>query len=1005
MADTCLVSGTARDSEFLILPGQPVIFDPVGVPVHSSGAGIVVRTRVQVVADGAGAVSVAIVPGEYNLQTLRDGQIAIVPCTVPDQASASLGDCIAAAGVPPTPDLIQQAFDARDDALTAAAAADADRIAAEAARDVAVAAGRVRYFVDPAGSDTNGGTTPAAAFATPSKAASVVRAGDVVHLKRGAIWREMPDFSGSPGVTICAYGAGKRPILSAWDVVSSFTIHGGGPAYTFSVTLGAVAVQRGYAAVFEDGIRLREVKVGDTGIADSAAAIAYVAANPGWYYFAGPGSYAAGWSAGAKTYYVHASDGGNPASNGKTYEVYAREYAAELGSDNIWQDVVFQMGYGHNGLSQSDGQKGRGYLKGCAAVYAGQHATLFNDATFENHEVIGSLGTAFHANPDTSGFGVSTVLGAKVIGDERGTFDGALTSTAFYTHGDFDNATIQKEGWIFKDVEARNVAVLFSHPDCRTVRVQRGKFQNFSRITPQGANNNVAEELTFEDSEFWHSSRVGVNDRILYVGDSATATFRRCYVDLLAQHFVQALPANNLGATVLDESTLVIRFPYSATKSSIVRQEGAGGSGKTVAGLTLKNSTVIYTDYPQGYLVSAPVLSAITVDNLLIVAPMSEDQEITRDPTLLINGTEVALSSLDPDARVVTIDASRAIASDQRGEKIRLKSGVWQPGYPIVSGAAYSEDGSQQPRCHIAVGDKMWRMSNGASNPTKTDVVLASPTAHLNAVHFCNSGASTRAFVAVGEGGAVYTTDINGTNPVARTSGVATALRAVWGHTSGVVVAVGDGGVIIRSTDTGATWATVTSGTAQNLYGVASDGTTWVAVGAAGTVGTSTDAGVTWTWGTQGSNTYRAAIWSNALSLFLIGGDEGTIRTSPATIGWTSRTSNTLQQVRCFAETPGGVVAGLYQTKLAYNSSFIVTANGTDWEFSPTTLPFEVRAIAGPGTSLYETRGIVAVGESAFGAMVQSPLKGEPWKIARLFGGDGRTPAQVTAAQALDMLA
>lgn len=61
-------------------------------------------------------------------------------------------------------------------------------------------------------------------------------------------------------------------------------------------------------------------------------------------------------------------------------------------------------------------------------------------------------------------------------------------------------------------------------------------------------------------------------------------------------------------------------------------------------------------------------------------------------------------------------------------------------------------------------------------------------------------------------------------------------------------------------------------------------------------------------------------------------------------------------------------------------------------------------AIAGPGTSLYETRGIVAVGESAFGAMVQSPLKGEPWKIARLFGGDGRTPAQVTAAQALDML-
>ena len=863
--------------------------------------------------------------------------------------------------------------------------------------------GEVRHwFVDATGgSDSNNGRTPDTAFATLATLAAAMADGDKAYLKRGEKWREQGDFSALNGCVFDAYGGGARPILSAWDVVSSFSIYGSGPAYTFTVNVEAVAANRGYAAAFEDGVRMREVKIGDTGIANEAAAIAHVEANPGWFYFAGPGSTSAGWSSGVKTYYIHASDGGNPSSNGKEYEVYSREYATELGNDCEWRNVVFQMGYGHNGLTEGDGQKGRSTLKNTAAIYAGQHSSLFDEATFENHDVIGALGTGFHSNPEGSVFDLTTLKGCRVIGDERGTFDGGLSSQAFYTHGNFDNSTIQKEGWLLEDVHVENVQTLFSHPDCRTVRVKNGFFRNFGRIAPQSTNGNVSEEFTLEDCEFWHTERGELTDRIFYCGDACTATFRRSYMEFFAQYFTAALSGEDVGNIVLEDVTLVMRAPFNVADAAVFRHEGSGLD--KITSITLQDTTIYYADYPQGYLVNAQNLDSISVDQLLIIGPCSLDHEIERDPKLRIGGSDVLLSSLDADARVVTIDASRAVLDDRPGQKITLKRGVWQPGDPILSGAAYSEDGATQPRTHVFVGDKIWRGSGSFTN-TNITVTEASPSDHLNAVHFCNSGATDRSYVIVGDGGAVYSTDINGSNPTARTSGVTDNLHAVWGHTDGVVIAVGDDGTVIKSTDSGDTWSEIVSGTSEHLYGVATDGTTWVAVGANGTVGTSTDSGATWTWGTQGSNDYRAAIWSNEISLFLIGGDEGEIRTSPATIAWTSRTSNTNQQVRCFAEVDGGIIAGLYQTKLNYTSSFIVTADGAAWEFSPTVLPYEVRAIAGPGTSLYQQRGVVAVGESAFGAMVESPIKGEPWKVQRLFGGDGHRPDKTTAAQEIASL-
>ncbi len=94
MADTCLVTGTARNSAFAILPFQTVVFRPTGVGVTSSGGTLIVRTKVTTIADALGAISVPVVPGEYALETLGDEGMVSVPCVVPDLGTATVGQCL-----------------------------------------------------------------------------------------------------------------------------------------------------------------------------------------------------------------------------------------------------------------------------------------------------------------------------------------------------------------------------------------------------------------------------------------------------------------------------------------------------------------------------------------------------------------------------------------------------------------------------------------------------------------------------------------------------------------------------------------------------------------------------------------------------------------------------------------------------------------------------------------------------------------------------------------------
>lgn len=116
-------------------------------------------------------------------------------------------------------------------------------------------------------------------------------------------------------MTIADYGSGTKPLLDSSDAIASggWTKTGG----LTSVYQVAVATQTSGAAlfitVFENGVFLQKA----TSAADADTK---------------PGSFYPSAASGSLTLYVHASDGSNPASNGKTYEFSSRLNSLDAGS-------------------------------------------------------------------------------------------------------------------------------------------------------------------------------------------------------------------------------------------------------------------------------------------------------------------------------------------------------------------------------------------------------------------------------------------------------------------------------------------------------------------------------------------------------------------------------------------------------------------------------------------------------------------------------------------------
>lgn len=95
MVDTCTVTWTARDFNFGTLASARLVFiprDPLKLLGWSNA--LYVPNRIEVLSDGSGAGSVALVPGYYILHVTSYAGTATAGIAVPDEAAATIGECI-----------------------------------------------------------------------------------------------------------------------------------------------------------------------------------------------------------------------------------------------------------------------------------------------------------------------------------------------------------------------------------------------------------------------------------------------------------------------------------------------------------------------------------------------------------------------------------------------------------------------------------------------------------------------------------------------------------------------------------------------------------------------------------------------------------------------------------------------------------------------------------------------------------------------------------------------
>ena len=806
--------------------------------------------------------------------------------------------------------------------------------------------GKRDFYVSSDGSDSNNGLSATAPKATLAAAVAALASGDTIFLKRGSVWRETFDLTGLNSVQVIPFGGGRRPIISAWGLLSSFTL-ASGSRYTVTATMPAGTANRSYPGVFEDGDLLYEYRVGYDGIADSAAAIAAVAARLGSFYFAGAGTHVAGWSAGAKTFHVNASDGTNPNSNGKVYEFRERNYALKLGATNSIAGVELHSGIWHDGTDTTCGP-----MNDVLIVHPARHGNLPDVPTMSDVTVIAGYvaqdgGALFHSNP-ASLQGDVVYTRCRAIGDDRSAL---RVGVGFFDHGP-DAVTIIRHNVTLIDCEAHNLSEGFNfsemdglayleRPVVTNVNVPVRVYDGQQMLVLDGMVQAVAASTT---------------TATFLVPVGAELTLDGGVYEVIGQFGIYA--GELLGSITLKNLQFILRCEKIA---GAIPTFYLSNSGTRPAKLQIQDSIIAA---PDGVL---PVLqdtwglvpSILTYDNVLIINAKSEAGALQQDPVVNQSFAATTLLTVSPTARFFVIDGAKVISEDNGRNGLALKYGAWTPTDEVFRGAAYS-GGSTSPLVMVLVGDCVWTSTDSAG----WDKVFT-PSQQLNAATFVPGSGADRRYIAVGKSAAACASDANGASWANLTIGGSSDFHAIAAGASGTVVAVGAGGVLYRSTNYGATWSVGTSSTTRTMRGIAVNGSTWIAAGDEGRVIRSTDDGATWVESTVGSVAHYAVFRSAVGSLFLLGSEAGGIRSSTDGASWTSRTSNTLNRVVAFADQPGEIVAALRQTS-AHTDTFLVgSTDAVTWVPRPETLPFEVSAMIGPGVNgITAQQGYIAVGDA-----------------------------------------
>jgi hypothetical protein len=201
---------------------------------------------------------------------------------------------------------------------------------------------------------------------------------------------------------------------------------------------------------------------------------------------------------------------------------------------------------------------------------------------------------------------------------------------------------------------------------------------------------------------------------------------------------------------------------------------------------------------------------------------------------------------------------------------------------------------------------------------------LAEPLDHwrlkapLTREHLLQISYGNGVFVAVGEGGALYTSS-DGETWTWRRSGTNQSLRDVV-HGGGIFLAVGEGGTILSSSD-GVLWTPRSSGSGYDLHGVAYRQSAFVAVGDQGSILTSSDGS---TWAVKDSGTHQSLkkiAYGNGT--FVAVGMNGTLLTSTDGAAWILQDSGTAGHL-------DGIAYGK-NTFVAVGEAILSSSDGKTW--------------------------------------------------------------------------
>ena len=255
-----------------------------------------------------------------------------------------------------------------------------------------------------------------------------------------------------------------------------------------------------------------------------------------------------------------------------------------------------------------------------------------------------------------------------------------------------------------------------------------------------------------------------------------------------------------------------------------------------------------------------------------------------------------------------------------------------------------------------------------------------SPATTMRSVAYgTNSDNSTATFVAVGDGGKIYSsTDVPTYVGTSSWTAVSTAITATLnGAAYGLskYIAVGEGGKIYYSSNT-TTWTegTTTTSQLQNLNAVAVPGSVAIAVGNQGTIVSSTDA-ASWTVRRSSGKDLFGVAYS-ASGLWVAVGADCTIVTSSDGATWTAAsvpgtcgTGTTLKGVAVMSTT--ATSTGYSYMAVGTGGTILTSIDGTTWTAASSPVTADLNAVAA------STR-FVAVGNA--GTTLQTDANGA-WQV------------------------